>query len=569
MHTQCFATVPRGLIDMDSKQFDIEPEPRDGYTDSRHTTVAVIAVSNQNPRHPLTFVPQTSYSYKPTQGQLATIRSHASRLRYRRAPTGDAEQGHPASSGAPPSLSSCCSTLTSTIPHTDSVEDDIERPTLASPSQDEPAMRHQLTLSPLNLIEGACVDPFNRFPITLHRETQSILQYFHHYALADSNTESSELLPPRVRRHHERQTVEQILHDSFSSAQHMLALLSMAAARMDAYSPGTLTPTCSRWLNMQTVKHLQGLTLENLDHRTLYDIGCLAAASAYMNDETAAKTHFKAFSQLLPLVKINATHEHLMHFVLVLDVIFSTHTGKRPVLAWSQVLDRQCRLQKHHNSRSNRSTDPGFSVAAPPEGSFLVSSKSSALSFSAGAKLIFLFQYVSLPIQLARLFDEVAPCSHLARYVFLTPHSTPPDAHALCMCLLRLHHSLLCEHFDDPLPEAIRLCLIMNLSYLRTRLSARSANSNARRLAEVLKRPQVETGAEDAEIAELMVWICAVGASAATELELKDFFFAECLKVVKQIGLRTLMEVRAHIEKYLYIEAVHAQTVRALAERLE
>ena len=276
----------------------------------------------------------------------------------------------------------------------------------------------------------------------------------------------------------------------------MFCLLSMTAARIEAFAPGTLTPTRSAWLNMQAVKHLQRLRPEHLDHRTLYNISYLAARSAYKDNYTAARTHFKAFSQLLPLVTINVTHEYLMHFILVWDMIFAMYTGEKPMMAWPAVLDRQCRPPMRQNiskqtTNSNTAMESSAdTVAPPPEGlsSSLVSSTSSNLNFSMGSKLLFLSQDILLLRRLQQLLEELSTCSKLTRFVFLSPASTPTDAHALFMSLLRLYHSLVLERVnsESDIAEAVRVCISSTLSNLRTRLSARTANWNAKRLAAML-----------------------------------------------------------------------------------
>ena len=69
-----------------------------------------------------------------------------------------------------------------------------------------------------------------------------------------------------------------------------------------------------------------------------------------------------------------------------------------------------------------------------------------------------------------------------------------------------------------------------------------------------------------------MVWMCIVGAPAvatASDLvKLREWFLDICIKAANPVGLKnTAMDVKAHVEKYFYLEAVHKGVVEDVAVR--
>lgn len=322
-------------------------------------------------------------------------------------------------------------------------------------------------------------------------------------------------------------------------------MLAMAPARMGAFCPGKLEPERAASYNARALSDLHYLTQDDLNWRTLYDIACLAATSLYSGDYALVRAHFNSFNQLLPFVEISATHEHLLHFVLVLDVTFAMSTDDRPMLAWPDVLEKPCQSEAVDDLLARTIKD-----------SPLIVSTSSTLSFTMGMGLVHLSHRLPLPQNLQKLLGEVGKCGNLARLVFQTRQATNDDAHAMCMSLLRLHHSLLSERFTG-IAEAIRLCLILKLSYLRTRLISRSVNRLAVTLADVINKAPNETNLQKRRTPDLMLWIYIVGGSAATDPDLKHWYATQCIQVARALGSLQASQLRANVEKYFYLDAVH------------
>lgn len=346
----------------------------------------------------------------------------------------------------------------------------------------------------------------------------------------------------------------------------MLPLLAMASARMEAFFPGSFAARRVEPLNTKALKQLQSLNQENLDYRALYDIACLAAAALYLDNHDLIRAHLLGFNRISRLITFNPLEEHLLHFVMVLDVTFAMSTDKKPMLAWPNVL--RCTPTTQNVGFSTMQDMPlDIELASQPEDTCLVSSKS-PVSFSMGFGLVLLNESVLFPVRMQELLQEVSRCAYLGRWVFKSQEATSDDASALCMSLLRLHHSLLSERFNG-IAEALRLCLFLNLSYLRTKLSPSSANWNAVRLVSMVDTVDYGMKFQEQIFADLLLWMCVVGASAAADPDLQDWYIDRSVQAARVIGLAGgNSSVQTHVEKYFYMETGHHGTVAKVELRL-
>ena len=186
------------------------------------------------------------------------------------------------------------------------------------------------------------------------------------------------------------------------------------------------------------------------------------------------------------------------------------------MLAWPDVLGKQC-LPRTRDVVSSAEADYRIDawISSEPGSRPLVSSNSSALSFSMGFGLPSLIDRPLFPPRMQELLHKVKSCGYLARFVFQSPQATSDDAHSLCMSLLRLHHSVLAQRFGGA-AEALRLCLVLILSYILARLSSSSANWNAVRLASAVGEIEDLESPQKVTFAELLLWIFIVSAFAPT-----------------------------------------------------
>ena len=395
-----------------------------------------------------------------------------------------------------------------------------------------------------------------------------LLQYFQGFAILGASNEPSELLSMRQNRPHYKQGINDAMGNFFSHERHMSTMLAMASARLDAYSPGILAPSRSTYYSSSALKYLQPLEPEDLSWRTLYDVGCMAAAALYANNQNLVRTHLNGFNRILPFIQINATHEHVMHFVLGLDVTFAMSTGKKPMLAWPDNLEQQCYPRSEIVSPDgDQDLETADYFGLLKKGSTLVKSDSDDFKFAMGMELVLLDQRLSLSKGIQEVVGEVARCGYLARFVFHSARATHEDAHAMCMSLLRLHHSLLSHRFDG-IRQALRLCLFLNLTYLRTRLSFGSENRNTLKLAKILEPIIDDISSYDNEVADLMVWMCIVGASTATAPDLKDWYVGRCLEAVKVVQSFKPDSIKVHVGKYFSLQDLHHTTVAEVESRL-
>jgi hypothetical protein len=371
-----------------------------------------------------------------------------------------------------------------------------------------------VTVKPLNLRTGSCIDPFDQIVIPITKPLEAILRYYWKMVVTGGPNNKEEVLPPHVRSVQSYDAVrEQAMREALSDRLALAGLLATMSARMVHMSkfelPGNVG--CEQY-----IQSMIGLLRERIHDCQLRGVCAepaiylgiwrLALAECISGDFGAVRVHLLALRELLEHLTIDdPINRYVRVGIGAIDLFMAIETNSpdfvlpapqssipRPDLEAIQAKVAEAVGSDQHLTASAFSRER-FHVDAMMPSRDILADASATLSFDLGSSFAIALSSGWLPEHLRPVMTELLDIVLIAKYIWRTPHGTPAEASWMCdhaklvlRALCVLPRPSIVATMSERRGEAIRLALVIMLSHTVTRYAFRSGPLNMRRLRDAL-----------------------------------------------------------------------------------